>query len=226
MQYLSMGKVIHPIIEQITHIDVSDTSFVLIVEKDALFMRLLVEGFVQQHHCVLITSKGYPDVATRLFLHKLSREYPHLPILCLTDFDPHGIEIAMTYFYGALTRMAHQRHELYCKSMRWIGLHLNEDFHRCGIHVESLENMSDRDKRKAQRLIQILDPNSRIQQDMGTHNVQLGFNEMHWKSSLDLMLLSGKKAEVECLNSVHLDFMTAQYLPWKITEAMNEMPRM
>lgn len=215
---------IHPIVEQITEIDTSGTNFVLVVEKDAIFMRLIEEKFVQHHRCVIITSRGYPDVATRLFLHKLSSENPTLPIFCLTDFDPHGIEIAMTYFYGAITKMAHQSHELHCSRMQWIGLNLKQDFHTCRIPMECLLEMSSTDYSKAQKLSKLISQSGDYIFHMRScsykESVVHEMNRNHWMEALDLMLKSGKKAEIECLNSVSLDFFHTQYLPWKITTAI------
>lgn len=42
--------------------------------------RLVEDGFADALPCVLLTAKGMPDLATRVFLHKLKRLYPHLPI--------------------------------------------------------------------------------------------------------------------------------------------------
>lgn len=55
--------------------------FVLRVQKDACAVQRLVEdGFARAFPCVLLTAKGMPDLATRIFLHKLKRLFPHLPI--------------------------------------------------------------------------------------------------------------------------------------------------
>ena len=39
-------------------------------EQDAAFMRLAEDRFYNQYPCVIISGKGQPDVATRLFLNK------------------------------------------------------------------------------------------------------------------------------------------------------------
>jgi meiotic recombination protein SPO11 len=43
----------------------SDALFILLVEKDAAFMRLAEDRFYNTHPCIIITAKGQPDVATR-----------------------------------------------------------------------------------------------------------------------------------------------------------------
>ena len=47
----------------------SDAQFILVVEKDAAFMRLAEDRFYNSYPCIIITGKGQPDVATRLFLN-------------------------------------------------------------------------------------------------------------------------------------------------------------
>jgi hypothetical protein len=39
--------------------------FILLVEKDAAFMRLAEDRFYNTYPCIIITAKGQPDVATR-----------------------------------------------------------------------------------------------------------------------------------------------------------------
>ena len=43
----------------------SDALFILLVEKDAAFMRLAEDRFYNTFPCIIITAKGQPDVASR-----------------------------------------------------------------------------------------------------------------------------------------------------------------
>ena len=43
----------------------SDALFILLVEKDAAFMRLAEDRFYNHYPCIIITAKGQPDVASR-----------------------------------------------------------------------------------------------------------------------------------------------------------------
>ena len=76
---------------QVTDID-SDAKFILLVEKDAAFMRLAEDRFYNSYPCIILTAKGQPDVATRLFLRKLKMQLK-LPVLALVDSDPYGLKI-------------------------------------------------------------------------------------------------------------------------------------
>ncbi|VDO04169.1 unnamed protein product [Rodentolepis nana] len=72
--------------------DVScSANFVLVIEKDATFQKIMLSDFYGDFQpCLLITSKGYPDLAMRSFLSKLCQKYPKLPMYALVDADPHG----------------------------------------------------------------------------------------------------------------------------------------
>ncbi|KAH0619182.1 hypothetical protein JD844_018953 [Phrynosoma platyrhinos] len=80
---------------------ITDAKFILIVEKDATFQRLLDDDFCNtMSPCIIITGKGVPDVNTRLLVRKLW-DTCHVPIFALVDADPHGIEIMCIYKYGS-----------------------------------------------------------------------------------------------------------------------------
>jgi DNA topoisomerase VI subunit A len=70
----------------------SDAKFILLVEKDAAFMRLAEDRFYNTYPCIILTAKGQPDVATRLFLRRLRNDLM-LPVLALVDSDPYGLKI-------------------------------------------------------------------------------------------------------------------------------------
>ncbi|KAK9949820.1 hypothetical protein M0R45_005331 [Rubus argutus] len=44
----------------------SDALFILLVEKDAAYMRLAEDRFYNRFPCIIVTAKGQPDVATRI----------------------------------------------------------------------------------------------------------------------------------------------------------------
>lgn len=85
------GKGIPPFIDKITDIQ-SDADFILLVEKDAVFMRLAEDRLYNTFKSIIITGKGQPDVATRMFLRKLKTTL-NIPVLAFVDADPHGLKI-------------------------------------------------------------------------------------------------------------------------------------
>lgn len=55
----------HPLVRLQVDSMVSDARFILLVEKDAAFMRLAEDRFYNTYPCVIMTAKGQPDVASR-----------------------------------------------------------------------------------------------------------------------------------------------------------------
>ncbi|KAL9177595.1 hypothetical protein ABFS82_01G068800 [Erythranthe guttata] len=80
----------------------SDARYIIVVEKHAIFQRLAEDRVFNQIPCILITAKGYPDIGTRLLLHRMSREFPELPILGLVDWNPAGLAILCTFKFGSI----------------------------------------------------------------------------------------------------------------------------
>ena len=64
---------IPPYIDKIENIR-SDAEFVLLVEKEAAYMRMAEDRFYHKYPCIVITAKGQPDVATRMFLSRITTE--------------------------------------------------------------------------------------------------------------------------------------------------------
>jgi len=89
------GAQIPQMISNITSIRVK-AEFVLIIEKDAIFQKLLEENCSRVLRCILVTGKGYPDVATRMLVKMLS-EKMNLPVYIIVDADPFGIDIMLIY---------------------------------------------------------------------------------------------------------------------------------
>ncbi|KAI3468685.1 hypothetical protein Pfo_025348 [Paulownia fortunei] len=80
----------------------SDARYIIVVEKHAIFQRLAEDRVFNQIPCIIITAKGYPDIGTRLLLHRMSREFPVLPILGLVDWNPAGLAILCTFKFGSI----------------------------------------------------------------------------------------------------------------------------
>jgi meiotic recombination protein SPO11 len=113
------GKAIPPYIDKITDIR-SDAEFVLLVEKEAAYMRMAEDRFYHKYPCIVITAKGQPDVATRMFLSRLTKEL-HIPILGLVDSDPYGLKILSVYMSGS-KNMSYDSASLTTPQIKWLGL--------------------------------------------------------------------------------------------------------
>ncbi|KAK3359637.1 Spo11/DNA topoisomerase VI subunit A [Lasiosphaeria hispida] len=112
-----------PSINSIDKIDFRATEWLLVIEKEATFRTLAASQFT--HNCragqgVIITAKGFPDLATRRFLCTLSSVRPELRLFALVDFDPHGIAILRTFQNGS-KRLEHED-DVTVPHMRWLGV--------------------------------------------------------------------------------------------------------
>ncbi|CAM8956745.1 unnamed protein product [Rhodiola kirilowii] len=172
----------------------TDARYIILIEKHAVFQRLAEDRIFNQIPSILITAKGYPDIATRMMLHKLSRAFPELPILALVDWNPAGLAILCTFKYGSLG-MGLEAYRYAC-NVKWLGLR-GDDLSL--IAEESLMPLKPRDLLVAKSLT-----SSKTIQD-------------EFKQELALMLQSGKRAEIEALYIHGYDFL-GKYLAKKIVQ--------
>ncbi|XP_036960614.1 meiotic recombination protein SPO11 isoform X3 [Acanthopagrus latus] len=177
---------------------VSCAKFVLIVEKDATFQRLLDDDFCTKlSPCIIITGKGVPDVNSRLMVRKLW-DTLHIPIFALVDADPHGIEIMCIYKYGSVA-MSFEAHSLTVPSVMWLGL-LPSDLQRLRVPEDALIPLTRTDENKLTSLLKR--PYLTSQPD--------------WQKEMELMQQTKVKAEIQSLAAIGPDYLTNIYLPNKL----------
>ncbi|KAK9808973.1 hypothetical protein WJX72_007203 [[Myrmecia] bisecta] len=156
-------------------------SYVIVVEKDAIFQRLAEDLFFDLVPSIIITAKGMPDMATRVFLRCLHEAFPHLVVVGLVDWNPSGVAILNVYKHGSV-RMELESARCAIPSLKWLGVRFDmlED-----AADEVWQTLSDRDR----SLIQ------------GLQTGPLATNAA-WMAELDLMDQTGRKAEIEALYTV------------------------
>ncbi|KAG8160814.1 hypothetical protein KVR01_009078 [Diaporthe batatas] len=116
----------------IKEIDFGDTRWVLVVEKEATFRTLAASQYWRDcihGQGIIITGKGYADLATIEFLSLVHSLRPLMPILGVFDSDPHGIQIMRTYKNGS-RRLSHEQNAR-VPGLQWIGVRI-EDVLRAG----------------------------------------------------------------------------------------------
>ena len=123
-------------------------TYVLIIEKDAVFQRIVHETYACRHcvddpdrritcrhrltlwqklHLICVTACGFPDFATRAFVQCLVNKFKMTPI-GLVDYNPHGLRVLTTY-RGSLAEDSHAQPQITKKvaipkiDVRWIGVH-------------------------------------------------------------------------------------------------------
>ncbi|UZO02047.1 uncharacterized protein OCT59_020544 [Rhizophagus irregularis] len=165
----------------------TNAEFVLVIEKEATFQYILSSKMHEQFGpCILITGKGYPDIATRQLVKNLSdlrrpdETYPFLQILGFFDNDPYGIEILCVYKFGSLT-MSFDNENLATPGIKWLGLHCS-DWKKYRISKSSLIRISSADRKKAYHLL------------------QRNYLQAEWKKEICLILYMGYKAEIQSLD--------------------------
>ncbi|KAM4831901.1 meiotic recombination protein SPO11 isoform X2 [Urocitellus parryii] len=177
---------------------ITDAKFLLIVEKDATFQRLLDDDFCNKMSpCIMVTGKGVPDLNTRLLVKKLWDSF-HIPVFTLVDADPHGIEIMCIYKYGSRS-MSFEAHNLTVPAMRWLGL-LPSDIKRLNVPRDSLIPLTKRDQGKLDSILKR--PYITCQP--------------FWRREMEIMAESKMKAEIQALTSLSSDYLSRVYLPNKL----------
>ncbi|XP_062507058.1 meiotic recombination protein SPO11-like isoform X2 [Corticium candelabrum] len=193
----SMGTTVPNDIHDVTIIS-SSARFVLVIEKEATFQRLLDDKFCEKFGpCIIIT--GFPDVSTRRVIHILWTLL-EIPILGLVDCDPYGIEILTVFKFGSMS-LAYNSHDLTCPCLKWIGV-LPSDLARLSIPDDCLMDLAQRDQ---QRLVLLLQRPFMKAEPM-------------WKEEVEVMVARGKKAEIQCFSaSFSQSYLVDVYLPQKLS---------
>ncbi|KAF4522490.1 hypothetical protein B566_EDAN002575 [Ephemera danica] len=177
----------------------SNAKFVLLVEKDAIFQKLVIDENIHEHlgPLIVITGKGFPDIGTRQLVRAI---WDHLgiPILALVDADPHGLEIMCVYRFGSMSKS--DLPHLTVPAIRWLGIHPT-DITELLLPQSSLKPLTDADKKKAEQLLQ----KPYILQSPAL------------KRQIEALQRIGKKAEIEDVGNIKNAYLTDVYLPFKIS---------
>jgi len=184
----------------------SDCAYVIVVEKDAVFQRLLNERIFDTIPCVVITAKGFPDLATRKFLALLRDALEYNPIVArfymLADFNPSGLWIWATYSSGSGSSFMDS--VPYAVPLQLIGLRA-EDLHL--VPENAFQTLTPRDEALIENALSAGD------------SVPLCAH----RRELETMRARRQKAEIEALYANDPDFSLTAFISTKI--AMDEAER-
>ena len=67
-----------------------NVKYLVVIEKEGIFRRLTQDKFFERLPSILVTGCGFPDVATKAFVAKVSARYPSLTVVGLCDYNPFG----------------------------------------------------------------------------------------------------------------------------------------
>ena len=149
--------------------------------------------------CIVITAKGQPDVATRLFLRKL-KDTLAIPVLGLVDADPYGLKILSVYMSGS-KNMSYDSASLTTPDIKWLGVRPS-DLNRYGIPEQCRLPMTPTDLKTGEEL---------LKEDFVLANPQ-------WVKELQLMVKTKEKAEIQALSTFDFQYLTNVYLPRKLRD--------
>jgi len=190
------GWSITPFLDRVEIIE-SDAEFLLIVEKDAAMLRLSEVKWWNKYPCILLTAKGSPDIASRIFARRLSKELK-LPAFTLVDADPFGHYIHSVYLRGS-KRLSYESPFLATPDLRLLGV-LGRDLDQYNVPKECRLRMTPEDIKRAKAV---------MEEPFVAQNTK-------WVKDIRLMLKRKEKAEIQALSSHGFEFLTETYLPTKL----------
>lgn len=173
---------------------------ILVIEKEGVYNRFSEDRLFEKYPCILVTGKGFPDIATRSLVHTL-HNLLHLPVYGVADCNPYGVMVLQTYQYGSELRGV-DGGSRYSVPIQWLGLrpsqirqiraNVGRQFFSHGI----LQKLTKLDHK---RMDQLLDEDHRF------HGACT--NEGRY-AELEMMKKGGYKMELEALNWLGMDFIT------------------
>ena len=188
--------VLVPPLRDILSVDMTAVKWILVIEKEATFRSIASSTFWDTISAcgVIITGKGYPDIATRALLHLLSMGTPQNGfaspcVFGLADCDPDGLAILSIYRNGSAA-LAHENDDLRVPQLQWLGLQVDHMMDENLLHSsQGLLSLTKRDRMRAVKM---------LERSAGTESEA----ELHMSRALQSMLMLNTKAELQLLDSV------------------------
>jgi meiotic recombination protein SPO11 len=175
----------------------SDAEFLMIVEKDAAMLRLSEDKWWQRYPCILLTARGSPDIASRMFARRLTKEL-RIPAFTLVDADPFGAWIHSVYLRGS-KRLSYESPFLATPDLHLLGV-LSHDLDSYNVPRECRLRMTPEDIKRAKEM---------LKEPFVTKNAK-------WVADIEQMLQRQEKAEIQALAAHGFEFLTETYLPTKL----------
>jgi meiotic recombination protein SPO11 len=171
-----------------------DAKVILVIEHEGVYQRLSEDRIFDQYPCILISGKGFPDLATRALVHSLHREL-QIPVVGVADCDPFGISVICTYF-DAGERMGIDGGRRYSVPIKFVGLLPSQvDQVKNNLRPDQLQVLDDRDMGRIDWLLN----KTCVDHCVVTHEV---------RRELMYMLDKRFKVSLDALRSIRHDYMT------------------
>jgi meiotic recombination protein SPO11 len=188
---------ISPMLDEIEILE-SDAEFILVIEKNAAMMQLTEARFWRKYPCILLTAQGVGNVATRMFLKRLTKDL-NLPAFTLVDSDPYGHYIHSVYLRGS-KRLSYETPFLATPNIKLLGV-LTKDLDAYKLPNEVRLPMNKQDLKRAKDM---------LNEDFVKKNKK-------WEEDIKLSVKYKIKAEIQAFSAKGLEFLTDQYIPEKLT---------
>mmetsp|Transcript_18230 Transcript_18230/g.41265 ORF Transcript_18230/g.41265 Transcript_18230/m.41265 type:complete len:680 (-) Transcript_18230:48-2087(-) len=171
-----------------------DARLIVVIEKEGVYNRLSEERIFDRFPCILVTGKGFPDLATRALVHALHHEL-ELPVVGICDCNPFGVSVLALYCYAG-ERMGIDGRMRYSVPIEWIGLRPSDvDGLKSELPGTVFQRLTDLDRK---RITSLLDTEN---------NSNNPFLTEEDGEEIELMKERGYKLELEALYWLGCDFM-------------------
>ncbi|MCR4368487.1 MAG: DNA topoisomerase IV subunit A [archaeon] len=169
--------------------------YVLVIETEAMYERLVEEGFAKKNKAILISTGGQAARGTRRLVHRIHKEQG-LPVYMFTDGDPYGWYIYSVVKQGSMALAAHSDF-LAVPDAKYIGMTL-EDVEDFGLQNVT-EKMKEGDVKRAKEMLDYP-----------------WFQNNEWQAELKKAINLKIRIEQQALANRSLSFVADEYLPKKI----------
>jgi len=180
--------------------------FILAVETNGTFERLVEEGYSARAHCILVAMGGVPSRSCRRFVRRISDSYK-IPVYVFTDGDPYGyFNIYRTLKVGSGN-----------------AAHLNEFFcvpqaRFLGVTPKDITDFKLKDCTHPLQPTDIKRANDALKNDPFVKH------HKEWQAAIHMMLKMGKRVEQQAFAKHGLEFVVAKYLPTKLKHPETFLP--
>ncbi len=180
--------------EEIEIVDVN-AKYILVIETEAMYERLVEEGFAKKHNAILVSTGGQAARGTRRLIQRLHSE-ANLPVYVFCDGDPFGWYIYSVIKQGSMALAAHSEF-MAVPDAKYIGMTL-EDVETYGLGNVT-EKMKEGDIKRAKEMLDYP-----------------WFKNKPWQKELKKALHEKIRIEQQALANKSLSFVAEKYLPEKI----------
>ena len=173
----------------------TNAKYVLVIETEAMYERLVEEGFARDNKAILVSTGGQAARGTRRLIHRLHSERD-LPVYVFTDGDPYGWYIYSVVKQGSMALAAHSEF-MAVPDAKYIGMTLDD------VETYDLQNVTERMKEgDIKRAKEMMD--------------YPWFQNEAWQRQLKKALQEKIRIEQQALANKSLSFVAEEYLPEKI----------